>query len=200
MATDDVIKLQLINAALTGVGDTPRATLASGSDNATPLEMNYDFIVEAALTSGPEFRFATKTTDMSSLLIGARADGIFDYEYTLPPDNLEVKAVLRSYGSSDPYVITTWEIEESKLLVDYNTGILLRHIFRAGESSWHPNFRLGVIELLTAVAERAFWENENAAQSVKLMAASIFGVAARASGHKRNIESRSIRRRRYGRT
>lgn len=199
--SDEAIKLQLINAALTSVGDNALAVLSSGSDSATPLETNYEFLVEAALTSGPEWPFATKTVDMAPMLIGARTIGPFDYEYSLPPDNLEIKAVLIGRGGgADPVPTTIYEVEESKLLVNYNTGVFLRHIYRSGETLWHPNFKQGVIRMLAATAERAFWEDENAAQSVEGLAAVFFGVSARAAGHKRKPESRSIRRRRYGRT
>lgn len=197
--SDEVIKLRLINEAVTGIGDRPLAALASGTDRATVAETAYESVAEAALTMGPEWRFATKTTDMAPLLIGERADGVFDYEYLLPPDNLEIKAVLRSVGAIDPAPIDAWEIEDSKLLVDHNTGILVRHIYRAGETSWHPNFRKGVVHLLIGTLQRGFWEDENAATASEQKAQVFLGIAARAAGHKRKPESRSLRRRRYGR-
>ncbi len=195
--SDEVIKLQIINGALTGVGDKPQSALSSGSDNATVAETVYEDVVEAALTSGPEWPFGTKT--VAPTHIGARADKIFTDEWSLPPDNLEVKAVLLALGGGKPFPITDYEIEESKLLVNHSSGIFVRHIYRSGETLWHPNFRTGVRYMLIGAFQRAFWEDERAAAASESTAAIWFGRAAQSAGHKRKVESRSIRRRRYGR-
>ncbi len=195
--SDEAIKLEVINAALSAVGDSPKATLGSGSANAEPLEQNYENIVEAALTSGPEWRFATKTE--APTLIGARSmDVPYSYEWSLPNDSLEIRVV-----TVDLAVVKHWDIESDginkKLLIDYDRGVLVRHTFRAGETSWHPAFKRGIQYMLEGVAVRAFWEDENAAEKREANARAMFAVAAARQGHRRSFESRSIRRRRYGR-
>jgi hypothetical protein len=194
---DEAEKLKIINAALTAFSDTPRGSLGSGGANAVPLESNYETIVEAALTGGPEWRNATKTAALS--LVGARdTDLPYDYEWSLPNDSLEIRAVLVNEAARED-----WDIEsdgaQKKLLIDVSTGVYVRYIFRAGEASWHPQFRLGVQKMLEAVLARAFWEDENAAANLEATARGFFSLAASRQGHRRSFESRSIRRRRYGR-
>lgn len=194
---DEAEKLKIINAALTTFADTPRGSLGSGAANAVPLEHNYEDIVEAALTSGPEWRNATKT--VAPTLIGARdTDLPYDYEWSLPNDSLEIRAVL---VNENPW--EQWDIESDgtnkKLLIDFDDDVLVRYIFRAGEATWHPQFRLAVKHMLLGVLARAFWEDETAAAGFEANARAFFAIAAARQGHRRSFESRSIRRRRYGR-
>lgn len=194
---DEAEKLKIMNAALTAFSDSPKNTLGSGAANITPLEQNYENIAEAALTSGPEWRFATKTVELS--LKGSRdADLPYDYEWHLPNDSLDVRAVL-----VDEVPWKDWNIESDGtnklLLIDKDTGVAVRHIFRAGETSWHPQFRMGMQLMLEAVLARAFWEDENAAEGLEAKGRGAFHIAASRQGHRRSFESQSIKRRRYGR-
>lgn len=194
---DEALKLENINASLAAIGDSLRGSLGSGAANTVPAEQNYESIVEAALTLGPEWRFAMKTVAPS--LIGSRATALpYDYEYSLPNDSLEIRVV-----TVDEVAWEKWDIEvdggQRKLLIDHDTGVLVRHVFRAGESTWHPQFRLGVQTMLKAVNVRAFWEDESAAERIEAKARAFFSIAAARQGHRRSFESRSIRRRRYGR-
>ncbi|MFP4004478.1 MAG: hypothetical protein ACLFV8_11930 [Alphaproteobacteria bacterium] len=194
---DEADKLNIMNAALTAFSDSPRGSLGSGGANITPLERNYENIAEMALTSGPEWRFATRTEAPS--LIGERSDDLpYDYEWSLPNDSLEVRKVM-----VDQVDWEVWDIEsdgEKKiLLIDHDTDVLVRHIVRAGESTWHPSFRMGVQKMLEAVLARAFWEDENAARALEQDARGFFSLASARQGHRRSFESQSVRRRRHGR-
>lgn len=193
--SDDAIKLALINAALTHTGDPRVDQLASGEEQTTAVEENYEGIVEAALTMGPEWGFALKTA--APTLVGESADDIYDYEWTLPSDMLAggLRAVYHQEVVTEKY-----DIEESKLLIDANTDVLVRYVYRAGESFWHPCFKEGIKHRLEAVAIRAHVEEDPLADRREGMASRQFALAKMQQGHPRAGRlPRSLRRRRYGR-
>lgn len=193
--SDDAIKLELINAALTEAGEPRVDQLASGEAQTTAVEANYELIVREELTSGTEWTFALKTS--APTLIGESAADIYDYEWTLPSDMLPggLRAVLHRKVVTDRY-----DVENSKLLIDANTEVLVRYIFRAGESLWHPSFAMGIKHRLEAVAYRGFVENEQMADGQEGVALGRMARARLQQNHPREARlPRSLRRRRYGR-
>lgn len=193
--SDDAIKLSLINAALTHVGEPRVDQLDSGEEQTTAVEENYELIVEDELTAGPEWDFALKTA--APTLIGAYAHSdLYEYQWQLPSDFLDLREVYHRDVQT-----TAYDEEESKLLINANTDVLVRGIYRAGESVWHPAFKAGIKHRLEAVAIRAFVENDSLADRRDLKAEQKFARARAQQGHRRRArKSRPLRRRIYGRT
>lgn len=157
----DVIKLSLINQALTRTGNNPLSQLQAGTPEGIIALTNYDSIVKETLEEYP-FKFALRSTTLS--LLGTQAGGPLKYRWQLPPDFIVVRRVeYKATATSDAAIVGDYEIEGDEnggqvLRVAYDARITLLYTRYVSEGAWPQSFQSVIRTRLEAVFRRGINE------------------------------------------
>lgn len=129
--------LEIVNQALTGMGEDPIQNLAEDTKQALIMRTHYDAVREFNLTRS-SWRFAT-TKKALGLLSGAPVNR-WSHAWQLPEDLLKVLFV---------WPPSSYEIQGNRLFINAASGVELDYIRMVPEAEWLPWFtRLVVAELI----------------------------------------------------
>lgn len=140
------IKLNLVNQALSAIGEDTVSSLTGGDVCCRAANEHYEDIVAEELERNRPI-FATKTAASMTLLTPLR-DKPLQYQWQLPSDFLVVSSALYLgvVMAGERY-----EIEGKILRSYYNSDMTLRYIWRAPEEMWTSRFKRIVEQRLEAL-------------------------------------------------
>lgn len=181
-----VARLDIINAALTRVGEDPLQSVAGTTAHHKTIADNYGIIVRGAL-SGRRFRWAVTTKALGTPLAGELLDQ-WSYAYLMPSDVLRI-LVVHIDGWPEPYAVKSDKIlcnrssELEELAIDY--------IWDVPEDQWPDDFIEAMVVRFEALflQSRERWEEAQA----KMQTADV--LMSRAASH--DAQTQTPRKQRF---
>lgn len=143
-------KLEVVNAALTRVGEERLAVLTGTTVFHELVNDNYDIIVGGQLSS-QRYRWAITSTHLGAPVAGTSIDG-WAYTYQLPADLLQIIWAHREQLSFD------YDIKSNKLLTDENTAdrpITIDYVWNVPEDQWPGDFTEGIVTMWESIFLRS---------------------------------------------
>lgn len=139
-------RLDIVNRALSAVGEDPLATLTPGMVMSNAALLHYDSIVAEELENG-DWKFASKTETSPSLLT-ALAGNPLKYQWQIPSDSEEIQAVLHCGRPLDGEF---YQIEGEVIRCAFNSNITIKYSFRPSEDVWPQRFQRIIVQRLEAI-------------------------------------------------
>lgn len=139
------IKLELVNQALTAVGEDEISALTGDTACSRAAIRHYERIVKVALGRNKP-KFSWKVAAPS--LLTARSDEPLQYRWQRPSDDLKVIGVLYNGQSLDS---AYYDIEGRVVRAYYDSDITLRYVYRAPEDIWDAEFQEIIEQRLEAL-------------------------------------------------
>lgn len=136
--------IRIINAAISRTNGNLIESVDQGSPEAVFADLNYEQIVETALTDN-RWNFARKT-GACSLLPGTPTDKRYTKSWQLPDDLLELRAVLVCGYPCMDYL----RLDVTTILVNASADVQVVFTYRVPESLWPPDFKEAITQTLEA--------------------------------------------------
>ena len=147
--------LDIINAALTRIGEEPITSLDGGGVAEQIANQNYETLVEAHLAVYP-WKRASKIEQLSRLDEDEVGDPPEPWTaaYQLPSDLTEIRTVKVDGARID------YEVHGDKILCDASEDdeVILHYVWRPDEADWPAWFKEGIIRELEAIFLRGVGE------------------------------------------
>lgn len=161
-------RIENSNLACLGAGVNPITSFSQGTAESIFCSKWYEVITEAEL-SLYKWRFATKTFDLTPLLLAEVPETRFDTAYQIPNDVLSVDTVLSDEELPRPIEYDRYQDQ----IHTFKTGdeaVFLKYRFRADESLWNPYFKLLVVYRLATMLSFSIARKDDIAASMKNLA------------------------------
>lgn len=173
------LSLEIINAALTRVGNEPITELNDGSPGGNIAGTNYTLLVGHHLTNYP-WTWATKTTLLAA--ISGTPDPPWGYAYQLPDDVKRLRVVTVDGLPID------YEQQSNKLLCDYGTSsdVIAKYTYEVAEAYWPADFAEAITQFLEAMFLRGIGERFDQAEAREKTAMRTMQAAKTADAQRRS--------------